>query len=107
MNYARLKKNSDFQKLFQKGKRCFSGSVTILYAPSKTTRMGVCVSKKHGKAHTRNRLKRLVREAFRAECPSFRGTYTFVILPKVSESYSYAEIRRSIHIICKRESLLI
>lgn len=95
MNYLKIKKNGDFQKLFKKGKRVFSPRLTLLYCPSDELRMGLAVSKKHGKAHTRNRIKRLCREAFRLNAPALTKNYAIIILPRVSESYSFAEINGS------------
>ncbi len=51
--------------------------------------MGVAVSKKHGKATKRNRIKRLVRAAFSSACGALERNYSFVIIPKISEEYSY------------------
>ena len=66
MKYLRLKKQADFQRLFNKGKRASSPSLTILYRPAEKMTMGISIGKKHGKSVRRNRIKRLLREAFRA-----------------------------------------
>jgi ribonuclease P protein component len=96
MKYLRLKKNTDFQKLFKKGKRVFSNDLTLLYLPSKTTVMGIALSKKHGKAVTRNRIKRLLRAAFSNNFDKLKGSYTIVILPKVKDEYCYKSFEKSL-----------
>lgn len=102
MKYLRLKKSGDFSKLFKKGKRVFSPCLTVIYLPSKQTVMGVAVSKKHGKAIRRNRIKRLIRAAFRVCYDKLEGNFCIVILPKVQEKYSYKEIEKSLLSCFKR-----
>ena len=105
MKYLRLKKQSDFQKLFQKGKRAFAPSMTLLYRHSNQTTMGISIGKRHGKSVKRNRIKRLIREAFRAEISSIKGNYAFVIIPKVLDEYSYTTFRSHLQWIIKKENL--
>ena len=61
----RLKRKSDFDKLFSKGKKVYSRSLTMLYFPSEDFKIGYSVSKKHGNAVKRNRIKRLLRASAR------------------------------------------
>ncbi len=105
MKYYRLKKQADFQKLFDKGKRAFSPSMTVLYRKSEKMTMGISIGKRHGKAVKRNRIKRLLREAFRAEISKAQGTYAFVIVPKVLEEYSLQTFRNHLKCIIKKEKL--
>ena len=105
MKYLRLKKQADFQKLFGRGKRAFSPSLTLLYRPSDKLRMGISIGKKHGKAVKRNRIKRLLREAFRLEAGELRGKYSIILVPKVAEEYSLTKYREHIRCIFKKENL--
>ncbi len=95
--YTRIKKNNDFKKLFSRGKKYFSPALIILYMPSESLSMGVCVSKKHGKSVQRNRIKRLLREAFRSEAAAYGGANVAVLLlPRQAQEYSLAVFKRCI-----------
>ena len=73
----------------------FSPSLTLIYFPSAKMSMGIAVSKKHGKAVKRNRIKRLLREAFSKNSYMLEKNYSVIILPKIAESYSYATFEKS------------
>lgn len=63
----RLRKNSDFKRVYSK-RRSFVSELVVLYVAegaSESTRVGFVVSKKLGKAVARNRAKRVMREAVR------------------------------------------
>ena len=97
MKYQRLKKNADFQRLFKSGKKAYSKDITLIYTPCRDkTVMGIALSKKHGKAVVRNRIKRLVRAAFSNNFEKLCGNFSIVVLPKVRDEYSYAAIEKSL-----------
>lgn len=100
--YLRLKKNTDFQRLFKKGERVYSQGLTILYRPSQQTVMGIALSKKHGKAVRRNRIKRLIRAAFIKNLNVLNEPCSMVILPKVQDDYNYKDIEKSLIACLKR-----
>ena len=104
--YTRIKKNSDFQRIFARGKKAFSPALLVLYMPAKETALGLCVSKKHGKSVRRNRIKRLLREAFRAVLPRLKGKYLLVLIPKQAEEYSLAKFEKGLRTALSREGLL-
>ena len=105
MQYYRLKKQADFQRRFNKGKRAFTPSLSVIYRPSEKMTMGISVGKKHGKSVQRNRIKRLLREAFRAVQGEMKGTYSVVLVPKVSEEYSVKNFERQLRCIIKKEKM--
>lgn len=75
---AHLLKRADFQRVYQQGRRHFSGNMTVFYLSSPTTaaveekmaspscvRVGFTVPRALGKAVDRNRIRRRLREAVR------------------------------------------
>ena len=63
----RLRKRGQFLRLQRVGRRVYTTHLIAYIAPNKgrATRLGLTVSKKVGKAYLRNRIKRILREAFR------------------------------------------
>ncbi len=105
LKYGKIKKKKDFRKILSTGKRAYGGTLTVVYLPAKEPSMAVCVGKKYGKSVERNRIKRLLREAFRAQAEKVGSPYAFLLIPKVSETYSFEGFRKDIGGIFKREKL--
>ncbi|TKJ35102.1 ribonuclease P protein component [bacterium (candidate division B38) B3_B38] len=63
----RLTTQSDFKRVYQVGKKLYSPFFILYLAPNhlRHNRLGVVASKKIGGSVVRNRIKRVVREAFR------------------------------------------
>jgi ribonuclease P protein component len=65
---ARLRRRREFLQVQQRGRRLYAGDVLVLArdAGGERPRIGITVSSKVANAVGRNRVKRWVREAFRA-----------------------------------------
>ena len=98
----RLKREKDFKSVFNKGKRLYSGSITLVYLPSSTIKAGYAVSKKHGGSVMRNRIKRLLRESFRSFLPDLGQNFFFVFIPKVKEEYSLSEFKKDMQYLFQK-----
>lgn len=103
MKYLRIKRKKDITKILKSGKRAHADSLTLVYLPAKETAFAVCVGKKYGKSTVRNRIKRLLREAFRAQ-REVKPT-AFLFIPRIKEEYSYAAFVRDTEKLLKKERL--
>jgi ribonuclease P protein component len=93
---ARLLRHADFERVYERGKRHFSASMTVFYWPRTETdkdaksparsglRVGFTVGRALGGAVQRNRMKRRLREAVRLSLPTSAVSADVVINPKKS-----------------------
>lgn len=106
MNYKRIKKKKEITDLLKKGKRAYAETLTVVFLAAQETGMAVCVGKKYGKSCERNRIKRLLREAFRLNADNLKSPFSFLLIPKVEKTYSFAFFRRDLEKILGRERLI-
>ncbi len=81
---SRLKRRSDFGRVYGKGRSYVTDLIVVYVLPSrsKSTRVGFSVSKKLGKSVVRNRIKRLLREAMRELVPDIAPGFDLVIVAR-------------------------
>ena len=85
---ARLRSGRDFQRVYQRGQRAAGALLTVVALRSRSargSRVGVSVSKDHGAAVRRNKIKRLLREAFRLERKHLPADFDLVLIPRPRE----------------------
>jgi ribonuclease P protein component len=103
----RLKKNADFNRVFKAGKRSFSHTLTLLYVKGEPqVKVGFTVTKKHGGAVQRNRIKRVFRAAFREVLPFVKGEYYIVFMPRVGVEHTFRETVKNMRYVLKKEGII-
>lgn len=83
----RLRSQRDFRSVYGRGRRASGDWLTVvvwLRRPGEipAPRVGLSVSKEHGGAVRRNKLKRVLREAFRMERADMPSNIDVVLIPK-------------------------
>ena len=77
-----LKLNYEFKNVLKKGKFYIGNQIIIYIMKNKLefNRTGIAVSSKLGKAHTRNRVKRVIRAAYQNNSKNIKQGYDIVII---------------------------
>ena len=78
-----LRSKSDFERVYALKNKAADGVLLVFAARNEgpVTRIGLSVSKKHGGAIERNRLKRLLREAFRLMQHKIPTNLDLIVIP--------------------------
>ena len=111
-NTVSLKKDKEFRFLYKKGVSVPGDTVVLYYRANKYMqktglRLGITVSKKIGNAVVRNRIRRLIREAYRQIEPSLPFGYDLVIVArKKADGASFAMVFSSLEDALKKGGLL-
>ncbi len=80
----RLRRKADFDRVFKKGKSVVDPFFIVLYVQNclPFSRIGLSVKRKFGKAHVRNRLRRLVKEVYRTAKSDFPEGYDILFIAR-------------------------
>jgi ribonuclease P protein component len=91
----RLSGERQFASVFARRISAANRLIVVYAAPNgqKYSRLGLSVGRKFGTAVVRNRIKRLLREAFRLDAAILPEGYDYVCVPRSASSNSIADIR--------------
>jgi ribonuclease P protein component len=106
----RLKKSWEFQRAYKKGKKYWNTYFVIYVHRTQLSqpRLGITVSKKVGKSVQRNRVKRLIREAFRMLKLQLLPQYDIVVVGRKSACcLSGQQAKESLHQLFCRASIIV
>ena len=85
----RLKSSRVFNYLHKRGTSCANKCLVLVYAQSKyPIKVGFIVSKKVGKAVVRNKVRRRLREIFRALIPYLEQNCNYILIARAQSAQS-------------------
>lgn len=104
-----LKKNREFSFVYSRGKSCATRLIALVYVRRKFggVRAGFSVSKKIGCSVQRNRVRRRLKESFRALLPEIEGSVQLIFIARVPiGAASFQEISRDMRYLLKKAGFL-
>lgn len=106
----RLRHNREYRAVYRTGKSVANRAIVVYFARNRlnTIRAGFSVSKKIGKSVVRNRVRRLIKEAFRLHIDDIKPGYDIIFIARTGhKELKYADIERSVMDVLKRAGLYV
>lgn len=104
-----LRKNKEFQKVYRYG-HSYADRYLVLYvfsSPAEGPKVGFAAGKKLGNAVTRNRVKRLLREAYRLNQDMLKSRHCLLLVGrKAATDVKYSVIEKSFRSLARKARIL-
>jgi len=110
--FTSLKGKKDFAIINEKGKTFVTRTLIIRYMPALEREvkfeLGLIVSKKHGNAVIRNKIRRRIKEAFFALAKELKlPAYNFLIIPRaLAKEKSFLEFQDELRFFSNKSGIL-
>lgn len=101
----RVRKNKEFKIIYSKGKSVVNRYLVMYYCKNSLpyNRVGFSISKKVGKSVIRNRVKRLMKEAFRLRTIDLQSGYDIVFVARVRMNQAdFETVKKSMFPLLKK-----
>lgn len=105
-----LKKNRQFNYVFKKGTSNVTKNLVIYSVKNNLSynRLGFIISKKVGNSVTRNRIKRLLKEAYRNKNVHFKTGYDLIIIVRHrAAGLTYKQAENELLTLAKKANIII
>ena len=107
--HERLLSTKDYERVYAEGRKIVEEWAVLYYARNQLPhcRLGITISRKMGKAVSRNRIKRRLKEAFRLNKHKLSPGYDLtVVVRKKAMDLSFHEIEGRLLLLCEKADLL-
>ncbi len=105
----RVRKNREFREIYQDSRSLAAKNIVLFYRQRKDNQLkiGFSVSKKNGKAHERNLIKRRLRALAQDNLPHIKAGYDLIFLARMPiKKASFQEIGRDMNYLLKKSGVL-
>ena len=106
----RLKKNKHFRYIYKHGETKQQDALSVCFVKTKykPNKIGFSVSKKIGKSHVRNKVKRRMSGAFMSIYANVNNSYNYIFVARSGiENLTYEQIKQNMINILKKAKLYV